>query len=113
MALYPTAERPPAAMRELLAALLLALLPGGPSAPAQPLGAATWRARVRGRLPPSPAEGAGAPHPPREPCGQPAAGVRRCARGALRGPGAADGGRRRGPVCGRWEPRPRGVRDER
>ncbi|XP_065692592.1 limbin isoform X2 [Patagioenas fasciata] len=74
-ALYATAERPPAAMRELLAALLLALLPGGPSAPAQPLGVATWAARVRGRPQPSPAEGAGAPDPPREPYGQPAAGV--------------------------------------
>ncbi|XP_075355846.1 limbin isoform X3 [Mycteria americana] len=62
-------------MRRLLAGLLLALLPGGPSAPVQPLGAATWRARAGGRPPPSPAEGAGAPGPPREPCGQTAAGV--------------------------------------
>ncbi|XP_052636460.1 limbin isoform X1 [Harpia harpyja] len=62
-------------MRRLLAGLLLALLPAGSSALAQPLGAATWRARAGGRPPPSPAEGAGAPGPPREPCGRTAAGV--------------------------------------
>ncbi|XP_074443682.1 limbin isoform X3 [Larus michahellis] len=62
-------------MRRLLAGLLLALLPGGPSAPPQPLGAAAWRARGWGRSPPSPAEGAGAAGPPREPGGQTAAGV--------------------------------------
>ncbi|XP_058694547.1 limbin isoform X2 [Poecile atricapillus] len=50
-------EGPPAAMRWPLAGLLLALLPGGPSAPAQPLAAATRRG------------------PPREPCGRTAAGV--------------------------------------
>uniref|UniRef100_A0A663DK67 EvC ciliary complex subunit 2 n=1 Tax=Aquila chrysaetos chrysaetos TaxID=223781 RepID=A0A663DK67_AQUCH len=59
----------------LLAGLLLALLPAGSSAPAQPLAAATWRARAGGRPPPSPAEGAGAAGPPREPCGRTAAGV--------------------------------------
>ncbi|KAM9295018.1 LOW QUALITY PROTEIN: limbin [Morus bassanus] len=72
---YAPAEGPPAAMRGLLAGLLLALLPGGPPAPARPLGAAAWRARAGGRPPPSPAEGAGAPGPPREPCGRTAAGV--------------------------------------
>ncbi|XP_066041542.1 limbin [Chamaea fasciata] len=51
------AEGPPAAMRWPLAGLLLALLPGGPSAPAQPLAAATGRG------------------PPREPCGRTAAGI--------------------------------------
>lgn len=50
-------ECPPAAMRWPLAGLLLALLLGGPSAPAQPLAAATGRG------------------PPREPCGRTAAGV--------------------------------------
>ncbi|XP_059701174.1 limbin isoform X7 [Haemorhous mexicanus] len=44
-------------MRWPLAGLLLALLPGGPSAPAQPLAAGTGRG------------------PPREPCGRTAAGV--------------------------------------
>ncbi|XP_032915358.1 limbin isoform X3 [Catharus ustulatus] len=44
-------------MRWPLAGLLLALLPGGPSAPAQPLAAATGRG------------------PPRQPCGRTAAGV--------------------------------------
>ncbi|XP_051474957.1 limbin isoform X2 [Apus apus] len=63
------AEGPPGAMRGLLAGLLLALLPGEPCAPAQP------RARAGGRPPPSPAEGAGAPGPPRKPCGQTAAAV--------------------------------------
>uniref|UniRef100_A0A8C4TVE7 EvC ciliary complex subunit 2 n=1 Tax=Falco tinnunculus TaxID=100819 RepID=A0A8C4TVE7_FALTI len=56
-------------MRGLLAGLLLALLPGGPPAPAQALGAAGRCARAGGRPPPSPAEGPGAP------CGQTAAGV--------------------------------------
>ncbi|XP_066173345.1 limbin [Sylvia atricapilla] len=46
------AEGPPAAMRWPLAGLLLALLPGGPSAPPQPLAAAPGR------------------EPPREPCGR-------------------------------------------
>lgn len=72
-------------MRGLLAGLLLALLPARSSAPAQPLAAAAWRARAGDRPPPSPAEGSGAPGPPREPRGRTAAGVRRCARGALRG----------------------------
>ncbi|XP_074760603.1 limbin isoform X2 [Athene noctua] len=66
-------------MRRLLAGLLLALLPallpGGPAAPAQPLAAAAWRARAGGRAPPSPAEVSGAPGPPREPCGRTAAAV--------------------------------------
>ncbi|XP_068259320.1 limbin isoform X2 [Nyctibius grandis] len=62
-------------MRRLLAGLLLALLRGGPAAPAQPVGAATWRARAGGRPSPSPAERAGAPGWLREPCGQTAAGV--------------------------------------
>ncbi|XP_075276629.1 limbin isoform X2 [Opisthocomus hoazin] len=62
-------------MQPLLAGLLLALLPGGASAPAQPLRAAAWRARAGGRPPPSPAEGAGAPGPPRGPRGRTAAGV--------------------------------------
>ncbi|XP_055575641.1 limbin isoform X4 [Falco biarmicus] len=56
-------------MRGLLAGLLLALLPGGPPAPAHALGAAGRCARAGGRPPPSPAEGPGAP------CGQTAAGV--------------------------------------
>ncbi|XP_040449738.1 limbin isoform X4 [Falco naumanni] len=56
-------------MRGLLAGLLLALLPGGPPAPAQALGASGRCARAGGRPPPSPAEGPGAP------CGQTAAGV--------------------------------------
>ncbi|XP_063257670.1 limbin isoform X2 [Prinia subflava] len=46
------AEGPPAAMRWPLAGLLLALLPGGPSAPARPRAAAAGRG------------------PPREPCGR-------------------------------------------
>ncbi|XP_059673775.1 limbin [Gavia stellata] len=62
-------------MLRLLAGLLLALRLGGPSAPAQPLGAATRRARAGGRPLPSRAEGAGALGLPREPCGQTAAGV--------------------------------------
>ncbi|XP_055653311.1 limbin isoform X4 [Falco peregrinus] len=66
---YAPAEGPPAAMRGLLAGLLLALLPGGPPAPAHALGAAGRCARAGGRPPPSPAEGPGAP------CGQTAAGV--------------------------------------
>ncbi|XP_032840332.2 limbin isoform X3 [Tyto alba] len=60
----------------LLAGLLmLALLRGELSAPAEPLGAAAWRARAGGRPAPSPTEWAGAPRPPREPCGRTAAGV--------------------------------------
>ncbi|XP_037240873.1 limbin isoform X2 [Falco rusticolus] len=66
---YAPAEGPPAAMRGLLAGLLLALLPGGPPAPAHALGAAGRCARAGGRPPPSPAERPGAP------CGQTAAGV--------------------------------------
>ncbi|XP_030349193.1 limbin isoform X3 [Strigops habroptila] len=58
-------------MRRLLASLLLAVLPAGPSALALPLAAATGCARAS----PSSAEGAGAPGPPREPCGQTAAVV--------------------------------------
>ncbi|XP_065515598.1 limbin isoform X3 [Lathamus discolor] len=58
-------------MRGLLASLLLAVLPVGPSVPAQPLAAATERAQAS----PSPAEGAWAPGPPRDPCGQTAAVV--------------------------------------
>ncbi|XP_064305191.1 LOW QUALITY PROTEIN: limbin [Phalacrocorax carbo] len=69
------AEGPPAAMQWLLAAVLLALVPGGPPAPGRPLAAPTWRARAWGRPPASPAEGAGAPGPPGEPCGRTAAGV--------------------------------------
>ncbi|XP_075608627.1 LOW QUALITY PROTEIN: limbin [Balearica regulorum gibbericeps] len=72
---YAPAEWPPAVMWRLLAGLLLALLSGGPSAPAQPLGAAAWHARAGGRPQPSPAEGARAPGPPRETCGGTAAGV--------------------------------------
>ncbi|XP_030306125.1 limbin [Calypte anna] len=68
------AARPPA-MRGLLAGLLLALLPGGPCAAAQPLGGVSKRARAGGRVPPSPAEGLGVPGKPRKPCGQTAAGV--------------------------------------
>ncbi|XP_074879006.1 limbin isoform X2 [Buteo buteo] len=70
----PRRGRPPPC-RRLLAGLLLALLPAGSSAPARPLAAATWRARAGDRPPPSPAEGAGAPGPPREPGGRTAAGV--------------------------------------
>ncbi|XP_069649902.1 limbin isoform X3 [Haliaeetus albicilla] len=70
----PRRGRPPPC-RRLLAGLLLALLPAGSSAPARPLAAATWRARAADRPPPSPAEGAGAPGPPREPRGRTAAGV--------------------------------------
>ncbi|KAM9580270.1 limbin isoform 3-T3 [Guaruba guarouba] len=58
-------------MRRLLASLLLTVLPAGPCVPAQPLAAPT----ERGRASPSPTEGAGAPGPPREPCGQTAAVV--------------------------------------
>ncbi|XP_061235750.1 limbin isoform X2 [Neopsephotus bourkii] len=58
-------------MQGLLASLLLAVLPVGPSVPAQPLAAGTERAQAS----PSPAEGAGAPGPPRDPCGQTAAVV--------------------------------------
>ncbi|XP_054028405.1 limbin isoform X2 [Dryobates pubescens] len=61
-------------MRRLLAGLLLALIAGG-SKPAQRLGAAAWHARAGGWPPPSPVERAGVPGPPREPCGQTAAGV--------------------------------------
>ncbi|KAM6261256.1 limbin isoform 1-T1 [Porphyrio hochstetteri] len=62
-------------MRWLLAGLLLAVVLGGPSAPAQPVGATTWRARAGSRLPSSPAEGAGELGPPWETCGRTAAGV--------------------------------------
>ncbi|XP_057282574.1 limbin isoform X5 [Pezoporus wallicus] len=58
-------------MRRLLASLLLAVLPVGPSVPAQPLAAATERARAS----PSPEEGAGVLGPPRDPCAQTAAAV--------------------------------------
>ncbi|NXI36762.1 LBN protein, partial [Galbula dea] len=61
----------PAAMRRLMAGLLLALLPGWPSVTTQPLGAATWRTRAASR----PAESAGVLGPPPKPCGQRAAGV--------------------------------------
>ncbi|XP_030904235.1 limbin isoform X2 [Melopsittacus undulatus] len=58
-------------MRRLLASLLLVVLPVWPSVPAQSLAAATERSQAS----PSPAEGAGAPGPARDPCGQTAAVV--------------------------------------
>lgn len=100
----------PAAMRRLLAGLLLALLPAGLSTPAQLLGAASWRTRAGGYRPPSLVKRAGVQGPPRELCGPTAAGVRRCAKrrcagsgsspsaGRTRGPGAAYGERKRGSV---------------